>query len=52
VKDAHQIFVMDKGKIVERGKHAQLLQESNVYREIYELQLRAQEEALGAGVIR
>jgi len=52
VKDAHQIFVMDKGKIVERGKHAQLLQQSNVYREIYELQLRAQEEALGAGVIR
>jgi ABC-type multidrug transport system fused ATPase/permease subunit len=47
VKDAQQIFVLDKGKIVERGIHAQLLQDSRIYREIYELQLRAQEEALG-----
>ena len=52
VKDAHQIFVLDKGKIVERGTHTQLLQGSKIYREIYELQLRAQEEALGIGVTR
>jgi ATP-binding cassette subfamily B protein len=50
VKDAQQIFVLDKGKIVERGIHAQLLQDSKIYREIYELQLRAQEEALGMEV--
>ena len=47
VKDAQQIFVLDKGKIVERGTHLQLLQDSKIYRQIYELQLRAQEEALG-----
>jgi ATP-binding cassette subfamily B protein len=50
VKDAQQIFVLDKGKIVERGNHTQLLQDSKIYREIYELQLRAQEEALGSEV--
>jgi ABC-type multidrug transport system fused ATPase/permease subunit len=50
VKDANQIFVLDKGKIVERGNHAQLLQDSKIYRQIYELQLRAQEEALGSEV--
>jgi ATP-binding cassette subfamily B protein len=50
VKDAQQIFVLDKGKIVERGIHAKLLQDSKIYREIYELQLRAQEEALGMEV--
>ena len=50
VKDAQQIFVLDKGKIVERGNHIQLLQDSKIYREIYELQLRAQEEALGSEV--
>jgi ABC-type multidrug transport system fused ATPase/permease subunit len=50
VKDAQQIFVLDKGKIVERGTHTQLLEDSNIYREIYELQLRAQEEALGSEV--
>lgn len=51
VKDAQQILVLDKGKIVERGTHEQLLQESIIYREIYELQLRAQEEAMGNEVI-
>ncbi len=50
VKDAQQIFVLDKGKIVERGTHLQLLQDSQIYRQIYELQLRAQEEALGSEV--
>ena len=52
VKDAQQIFVLDKGRIVERGTHIQLLREGKIYREIYELQLRAQEEALGIEVKR
>jgi ATP-binding cassette subfamily B protein len=51
VKDAQQIFVLDKGKIVERGTHLQLLKEGKIYRQIYELQLRAQEEAMGSEVI-
>jgi ATP-binding cassette subfamily B protein len=50
VKDAQQIFVLDKGKIVERGTHVQLLKDSKIYRQIYELQLRAQEEAQGSEV--
>ena len=50
VKDAQQIFVLDKGKIVERGTHVQLLRDSKIYRQIYELQLRAQEEAQGSEV--
>jgi ATP-binding cassette subfamily B protein len=50
VKDAQQIFVLDKGKIVERGTHVQLLADSKIYRQIYELQLRAQEEAQGSEV--
>ena len=52
VKDAQQIFVLDKGMIVERGTHLQLLHDSKIYREIYELQLKAQEEALGSEVVR
>jgi ATP-binding cassette subfamily B protein len=52
VKDAQQIFVLDKGMIVERGTHLQLLHDSKIYREIYELQLKAQEEALGNEVVR
>ena len=52
VKDAQQIFVLDKGAIVERGTHLQLLNNGKIYRDIYELQLKAQEEALGSEVIR
>jgi ATP-binding cassette subfamily B protein len=52
VKDAQQIFVLDKGTIAERGTHLQLLRNGKIYREIYELQLKAQEEALGSEVIR
>jgi ABC-type multidrug transport system fused ATPase/permease subunit len=47
VRDADQILVLDKGTIVERGTHAQLLEKGTIYRQIYELQLRDQEEALG-----
>jgi len=50
VKDADQILVLHRGKIAERGTHQQLLREGKIYPEIYELQLRAQEEALGKEV--
>jgi len=46
VRDADQILVLDKGTIVERGTHAELLKTGTIYREIYELQLRDQEEAI------
>ncbi len=51
VKDANQILVLDKGTVVEKGTHQQLLQDSKIYREIYELQLKAQEEAVNREVI-
>ncbi len=51
VKDADQILVLSKGMIAERGTHQQLLREGKIYPEIYELQLREQEEALGKEVL-
>ena len=53
VRKADLILVMQDGRIVERGKHSDLIQGHGLYREIYELQLRDQEtlredlEALG-----
>jgi ATP-binding cassette subfamily B protein len=41
--DADQILVLDAGRIVQRGRHEDLLQEGGLYREIYDLQLRDQE---------
>ena len=39
VADADQILVMDQGRIVERGTHAQLLAAGTVYAQIWERQL-------------
>jgi ABC-type multidrug transport system fused ATPase/permease subunit len=39
VRRADMILVMDKGKIVERGRHAELLKHAGLYKEIHDLQL-------------
>jgi ATP-binding cassette subfamily B multidrug efflux pump len=44
VKRADLILVMADGQIVEHGKHAELLALDGLYREIYDLQLRDQEQ--------
>lgn len=38
IQNAHQIFVLDKGRIVERGTHAELLAGSGLYRRLCESQ--------------
>jgi ATP-binding cassette subfamily B protein len=43
VRMADQILVLDKGRIVARGTHEELLQTSGLYADIYERQLRPQE---------
>ena len=47
VMRADEILVLDRGKIVQRGTHDELLDEDGLYRSIYDLELRDQEEALG-----
>ena len=44
LKNADYILVLDNGRIVERGKHDTLLANSGLYKEIYDLQLKDQEE--------
>ncbi|OGN89687.1 MAG: hypothetical protein A2158_01435 [Chloroflexi bacterium RBG_13_46_14] len=46
VKMADQILVLNRGVILERGVHEELLQQKGFYRNIYDLELRDQEEAL------
>lgn len=44
LKQAGCIFVLDDGRIVQRGRHEELLEQGGLYRRIYDLQLRDQEE--------
>ena len=44
VVDAHEILVMDHGRIVERGTHAQLLEKQGAYERMWALQQSSVEE--------
>jgi ATP-binding cassette subfamily B protein len=44
LKNADMILVLNHGRVVERGKHEELLNNHGLYREIYNLQLKDQEE--------
>ncbi|HEX7103665.1 MAG TPA: ABC transporter ATP-binding protein [Nitrolancea sp.] len=44
LKNADEILVLDKGRIVERGTHQSLLEREGAYARIYDLQLKDQEE--------
>lgn len=46
LKSADQILVLDQGRIAQRGRHTELLAQGGLYRQIYDLQLRDQEEFL------
>jgi len=42
VVDAHEILVMDAGRIIERGSHAQLLAANGRYAQMWALQQAAE----------
>jgi ATP-binding cassette subfamily B protein len=44
IKHADQILVLEHGRIVERGTHVSLLRQNGLYAQLYDLQLREQEE--------
>ncbi len=44
LKNADQILVLDDGAVVEQGKHDDLLLQDGLYRHLYDLQLKDQEE--------
>ncbi len=49
IKRADQIIVLKDGRVIQRGRHAELLATNGVYQEIYNLQFRSQEDGIGIG---
>ncbi|HEX4450172.1 MAG TPA: ABC transporter ATP-binding protein [Kofleriaceae bacterium] len=49
IKDADQILVLDQGKIVDRGTHAELIDRGGVYAELYRTQLDRELDIREAG---
>jgi ATP-binding cassette subfamily B protein len=45
IRSADQILVIDGGRVVQRGTHAELLKSEGLYRDLYETQFRDQEPA-------
>jgi len=50
IRKADLILVLDRGQIVAGGKHEELIEESGIYAELYEMQVRAEREAAAAVV--
>ncbi len=48
IVDADLILVMDRGRLVEHGRHAELRSAGGLYQTLYETQFRAREKALSA----
>lgn len=44
IRNADTIIILQDGKIVDRGTHEELLERSEIYRSIYDMQFRRQEE--------
>ena len=46
IVEADQILVLEQGRVVESGTHSELMQQSGVYKRLYEIQTASQEWAV------
>jgi subfamily B ATP-binding cassette protein MsbA len=46
IKAADKILVMDKGRVVEEGKHQELLDQNGYYAKLYQMQFKSEESSL------
>ena len=46
IRNADKIVVLDEGRIVEQGRHEELLARRGIYRKLYDLQFAEEERVL------
>ncbi len=51
IRDAELILVMEQGRIVEQGTHAQLLAKAGAYEKLYQAQFAGEERSEGSGAV-
>ena len=44
INDADEIFVLEKGKILDRGSHETLISRSGIYKNLYEIQFKVESD--------
>ena len=48
IREADQILVIDDGRIVQSGRHAELLEQGGLYRDLYQTQFKGQDDGSDA----
>jgi subfamily B ATP-binding cassette protein MsbA len=48
IRKAHRIYVLERSRIVEQGRHEDLLRKGGLYRKLYEMQFREEPAAPGS----
>ena len=44
IREADQILVIDDGRVVQRGRHEELLEQGGLYRDLYQTQFKGQDD--------
>jgi ATP-binding cassette subfamily B protein len=51
IREADQILVIDDGRVVQRGRHEELLEQGGLYRDLYQTQFKGQDDSASSALM-